>query len=173
MARGRSGPLSQKPRRNTRRNNLVRLRFSFRSGLRLIIILPSPFPAVDTPLPASELIADSVKRSSCAHVFYFYALLSEIVSVPRRAPRAWMMAENVVTPSAVGHAGQDDWRKNTITFILCTVCACLIPYKVRSTLPFPTNLLSIMFPHVLRKHDSDAQPKQHNGEHHDVHKVSP
>ena len=51
--------------------------------------------AVDTSLPASEIIADSVRRSSRAHVFHFYALLCEIVSVPRKAPSAWVTAERL------------------------------------------------------------------------------
>jgi len=51
-------------------------------------------PPVDTSLPAADLIADSVKRSPRAHVFHFYALLCEIVSVPRKAPSAWIMAEH-------------------------------------------------------------------------------
>ncbi|KAF8267460.1 hypothetical protein EI94DRAFT_1730637 [Lactarius quietus] len=54
-------------------------------------------PPVDTSLPASELIADSVRRSSRAHLFHFYALLCEIVSVPRKAPSAWIMAERLAT----------------------------------------------------------------------------
>ena len=51
--------------------------------------------AVDTSLPASEVITDSVKRSSRARVFHFYVLLYEIVSVLRervgygRALDAW------------------------------------------------------------------------------------
>lgn len=57
----------------------------------------TPFPAVDTSLPASELIADSVRRSSRAHIFHFYALLCDIVSVPRKAPSAWVMAEHLAT----------------------------------------------------------------------------
>ncbi|KAI9435094.1 hypothetical protein H4582DRAFT_1817945 [Lactarius indigo] len=52
-------------------------------------------PPVDTSLPASELIADSVKRSSRAHVFHFYALLCEIVSIPRKATSAWVTADRL------------------------------------------------------------------------------
>lgn len=71
--------------------------FHFRSALTV-----PPFPAVDTSLPASELIADSVRRSSRAHIFHFYALLCDIVSVPRKAPSAWVMAEHLATgPIAV------------------------------------------------------------------------
>jgi len=67
----------------------------------------SPFPAVDTSLPASELIADSVKRSSRAHIFHFYALLCEIVSIPRKAASAWVTADHLVTPAPVGPEGKD------------------------------------------------------------------
>ena len=74
------------------------------SGLQTDIYL---FSAVDTSLQASELIADSVKRSSSAHVFHFYALLCEIVSVPRKAPSAWIMAEHFITSAPVEPAGKD------------------------------------------------------------------
>ncbi|KAH9013194.1 hypothetical protein EDB84DRAFT_1533406 [Lactarius hengduanensis] len=76
-------------------------------------------PAVDTSLPASELIADSVKRSSRAHVFHFYALLCEIVSIPRKAASAWITAPavhpdhplgRVVAGSAHGHLVSLDAR---------------------------------------------------------------
>jgi hypothetical protein len=36
-----------------------------------------------------ELIADSVKRSTIAHLFHFYPLLCEIVSIPRKTPFFW------------------------------------------------------------------------------------
>ncbi|KAH9169937.1 hypothetical protein EDB89DRAFT_1853941 [Lactarius sanguifluus] len=55
-------------------------------------------PVVDTSLPASELIADSVKRSSRAHVFHFYTLLCEIVSIPRKAASAWITLAPAVHP---------------------------------------------------------------------------
>jgi len=46
-----------------------------------------PIPAkLLTRLPPSEPIADAVKRSLCLHVFYFCSLLSQIASVPRKAP---------------------------------------------------------------------------------------
>ena len=75
-----------------------------RDGTTSCVSCPFLFPlraaditplAVDTSLPASEIIADSVRRSSRAHVFHFYALLCEIVSVPRKAPNAWVMAERL------------------------------------------------------------------------------
>jgi hypothetical protein len=89
---GRSGLHSPQPRRNTRRNNLVRI-LSFPVLLRADVVLI----AVDTSLPPSEVIADSVKRSSRAHVFHFYALLCEIVSVPRKAPSTWVVAERLAS----------------------------------------------------------------------------
>jgi len=58
-------------------------------------------PAVDTSLPPSELIADSVKRSSRAHMFHFYSLLCEIASVPRKAPSAWISADRLAVLSGV------------------------------------------------------------------------
>lgn len=48
--------------------------------------------AVDQSLPPSALIADSVKRSTKAHLFHFYPILCEIVAIPRKAPTAWVMA---------------------------------------------------------------------------------
>jgi len=62
-------------------------------------------PAVDTSLPPSELIADSVKRSSRAHMFHLYSLLCEIASVPRKAPNAWITADRLVVSG--GPAGTE------------------------------------------------------------------
>ncbi|KAH9955055.1 hypothetical protein BC827DRAFT_1262095 [Russula dissimulans] len=62
-------------------------------------------PAIDTLLSPSELIADSVKRSTRAHVFHFYALLCEIASIPRKAPNAWITADRLVAPGR--HAGKE------------------------------------------------------------------
>ena len=42
--------------------------------------------AVDKSLPTSEVITDSVKRSSSARVFHFYVLLYEIMPVLRNGP---------------------------------------------------------------------------------------
>jgi len=61
--------------------------------------------AVDTSLPPPELIADSVKRSSRAHMFHLYSLLCEIASVPRKAPSAWISADRLVVS---GHAGKEE-----------------------------------------------------------------
>ncbi|KAG2106226.1 uncharacterized protein F5147DRAFT_233970 [Suillus discolor] len=53
---------------------------------------PSKFsdsqPAVDVGLSPSALIADVVKRSPVAHTFYFYSVLCEIASIPRKTPSA-------------------------------------------------------------------------------------
>ena len=46
--------------------------------------------AVDPSLPPSALIADVVKRSSVAHLFYFYPVLCEIAAIPRKTPAAWV-----------------------------------------------------------------------------------
>ena len=37
------------------------------------------------------MIADSVKRSTKAHLFHFYPILCEIVAIPRKAPTAWVI----------------------------------------------------------------------------------
>jgi hypothetical protein len=60
-----------------------------------------PSQAVDTSLPPAKLIADSVKRSSRAHMFHFYSLLCEIASVPRKAPSAWISADRLTVLSGV------------------------------------------------------------------------
>lgn len=49
--------------------------------------------AIDSTMPPSELIADAVKRSSVAHLFHFYPILCDIVSIPRKTPSAWLIAE--------------------------------------------------------------------------------
>jgi hypothetical protein len=64
-----------------------------------------PSQAVDTSLPPPELIADSVKRSSRAHMFHLYSLLCEIASVPRKAPSAWITADRLVVSG--GPAGRE------------------------------------------------------------------
>ena len=56
---------------------------------------------VDTSLPPTELIADSVKRSSRAHMFHFYSLLCEIASVPRKAQSAWISADRLAVLSGL------------------------------------------------------------------------
>ncbi|PPQ90332.1 hypothetical protein CVT25_007734 [Psilocybe cyanescens] len=47
-------------------------------------------PAIgkDIPIPQTpqEVVADSVKRSTVAHLFHFYPVLCEIASIPRRSP---------------------------------------------------------------------------------------
>ncbi|KAI0738261.1 hypothetical protein C8Q80DRAFT_1207991 [Daedaleopsis nitida] len=48
-------------------------------------------PIVDHTLSPSALIADSVKRSTKAHLFHLYPVLCEIVSIPRKTPTAWVV----------------------------------------------------------------------------------
>ncbi len=104
---GRSGPLSQKLRRNTRRSSLVRSPLHPHGILTDVHAATSPSKAVDTSLSPSELIADSVKRSSRAHVFHFYSLLCEIASVPRKAPSVWISADRLAVSPSDGPAGKE------------------------------------------------------------------
>ena len=46
----------------------------------------------DTPPTPRELVSDSIKRSTVAHLFHFYPVLCEIASIPRRSPTAWVQA---------------------------------------------------------------------------------
>ncbi|KAG1726836.1 hypothetical protein EDB19DRAFT_1897612 [Suillus lakei] len=59
---------------------------------------PSKFsnsqPAVDVTLSPSALIADVVRRSPVAHIFYFYSVLCEIASIPRKTPSAWVITSS-------------------------------------------------------------------------------
>ncbi|PIL34637.1 hypothetical protein GSI_03416 [Ganoderma sinense ZZ0214-1] len=48
-------------------------------------------PAMDQSLPPSTLIADAIKRSTKAHLFHFYPILCEIVSIPRKPPTVWVV----------------------------------------------------------------------------------
>ncbi|OBZ73105.1 Protein MON2 [Grifola frondosa] len=43
-------------------------------------------PSIVQSLEPSQLIADAVKRSTKAHLFHFYPILCEIVSIPRKTP---------------------------------------------------------------------------------------
>ena len=47
--------------------------------------------AMDQSLPPSTLIADAIKRSTKAHLFHFYTILCEIVSIPRKPPTVWVV----------------------------------------------------------------------------------
>jgi hypothetical protein len=102
----RSGQLSPKRRRNMPQSNPVRtVLFTHpfvvlcRQSGELTFAFAPPTQAIDTSLPPAGLIADSVKRSSRAHLFHFYTLLSEIASVPRKAPSAWITADRLVAAS--------------------------------------------------------------------------
>lgn len=47
---------------------------------------------IDQSLSPSALVADAVRRSTKAHLFHFYPILCEIVSIPRKPPTAWVMS---------------------------------------------------------------------------------
>ncbi|KAF9222197.1 hypothetical protein BS17DRAFT_195192 [Gyrodon lividus] len=55
-------------------------------------------PAVDPSLAPPALIADVVRRSSVAHLFYFYPILCEIGSIPRKTPSAWVLTSFPASP---------------------------------------------------------------------------
>jgi len=76
-------------------------------------------PSIDQSLEPAQLITDAVKRSSKAHLFHFYPILCEIVSIPRKIPTAWVMAEKHAHPlsnsaapaNASGTNGEVDGEK--------------------------------------------------------------
>ena len=47
------------------------------------------------PQTPKELIADSIKRTTVAHLFHFYPLITELASMPRRSPSSWVQNGNV------------------------------------------------------------------------------
>ncbi|KAG1830966.1 hypothetical protein DFJ58DRAFT_918292 [Suillus subalutaceus] len=59
---------------------------------------PSKFsvsqPAIDVTLSPSALIADVAQRSPVAHLFYFYSVLCEIASIPRKTPSTWVITNS-------------------------------------------------------------------------------
>ncbi|OCH93573.1 hypothetical protein OBBRIDRAFT_885401 [Obba rivulosa] len=76
---------------------------------------PSAFsveqPAVDTTLEPAQLIADTIKRSTIAHLFHFYPIFCEIVSIPRKTPTAWVMTKAARTSTDFS-ANSEDVRKS-------------------------------------------------------------
>ncbi|KAI0073983.1 hypothetical protein K474DRAFT_1774330 [Panus rudis PR-1116 ss-1] len=50
-------------------------------------------PSVDQGLEPSKLISDAVKRSSRAHLFHLYPVLSEIIAIPRKTPTTWVVTQ--------------------------------------------------------------------------------
>ena len=94
-----------------------------------------PSQAVDTSLPPPELIADSVKRSSRAHMFHhLYSLLCEIASMPQKAPSVWISADRLIV--SVGPAGKEKketaaavWthhHNNLVDRALITLCHSML-----------------------------------------------
>ncbi|TFY62206.1 hypothetical protein EVJ58_g4016 [Rhodofomes roseus] len=75
-------------------------------------------PAIDQSLEPAQLIADAVKRSPKAHLFHFYPVLCEIVSIPRRTPSAWISPEALSltnsTLSPLGGSTGSDRRANGV-----------------------------------------------------------
>ncbi|KAJ7123851.1 hypothetical protein C8R43DRAFT_1098976 [Mycena crocata] len=69
-------------------------------------------PAVDASLTPSLLIADAVKRSSVAHLFYFYPVLCEIASIPRKTPSSWVLSQGTdkASPPETDEATELDAR---------------------------------------------------------------
>ncbi|KZT66278.1 hypothetical protein DAEQUDRAFT_470892 [Daedalea quercina L-15889] len=57
-------------------------------------------PAIDPSLEPAQLIADAVKRSPKAHLFHFYPVLCEIVSIPRRSPSTWVPPDALSLPNS-------------------------------------------------------------------------
>jgi len=45
---------------------------------------------LSTPPTPKELISDSIKLSTIAHLFHFYPVLCEIASIPRKVPTRWV-----------------------------------------------------------------------------------
>ncbi|EMD41098.1 hypothetical protein CERSUDRAFT_111675 [Gelatoporia subvermispora B] len=68
-------------------------------------------PPVDPSLTPAQLIADTIKRSSIAHLFHFYPIFCEIVSILRKTPTAWVMTKARRT-SADFTANSEDVRKS-------------------------------------------------------------
>lgn len=51
-------------------------------------------PLIETSLSPKGLITDAVRRSSKAHLFYFYHIFCEIASLPRKTPSAWLSSHS-------------------------------------------------------------------------------
>ena len=60
-----------------------------------LIIVSVVSAKLDTPPTPRELVSDSIKRSTVAHLFHFYPVLCEIASIPRHSPTAWVQASTL------------------------------------------------------------------------------
>ncbi|PCH34907.1 hypothetical protein WOLCODRAFT_27538 [Wolfiporia cocos MD-104 SS10] len=60
-------------------------------------------PGIDQSLEPMQLIADAVKRSPTAHLFHFYPILCEIVSIPRKSPSTWVMTTSATRGQSAVH----------------------------------------------------------------------
>ncbi|KAF9559372.1 hypothetical protein CPC08DRAFT_666543 [Agrocybe pediades] len=67
-----------------------------------------PAFGTDLPLPKTpkELIADSIKRSTIAHLFHFYPILCEIASIPRGNPSE-IRGTSLMPARSVGQKGKN------------------------------------------------------------------
>jgi hypothetical protein len=49
---------------------------------------------LSTPPTPKELISNSIKLSTVAHLFHFYPVLCEIASIPRKSPTRWVARDS-------------------------------------------------------------------------------
>jgi len=83
-----------------------------------IPILPSFTPeisVIETSLDPKGLITDAVRRSSKAHLFYFYNVFCEIASLPRKTPSAWLLSpSDHPTDEGRSHVAQEEQEKTKV-----------------------------------------------------------
>lgn len=65
-------------------------------------------------MPSSQIIAEAVKCSTVAHLFHFYTVLCEIVSIPRRTPGAWVVNDGNELGKGAKGAAQANNTSNEI-----------------------------------------------------------
>jgi len=58
-------------------------------------------PGVDPSCPLSQMISDSVKRSTKAHLFQLYDPLCQIAASPRKPPVAWVFVSKTLPNSSL------------------------------------------------------------------------
>jgi hypothetical protein len=91
---GHYGPRYQITQQNIVSSNLVKFPpflIAFIAYILKILSFSSDVSIrLDTSPTPRELVSDSIKRSTVAHLFHFYPVLCEIASIPRRSPTAWV-----------------------------------------------------------------------------------
>ena len=75
------------------------------NGIFLIAFYPALGTNNSLPQTPKELIADSIKRTTVAHLFHFYPLITELASIPRESPSFWVQNGNA--PSVTDGSVQD------------------------------------------------------------------